>query len=80
MSHASDCLPSQPPSSPSSLFIILNAGLRGTEEAAPGHRAVTGRTRAIPLVDDCLLNSYYVLDPVLGIGETTQNGAKKLCV
>lgn len=80
MSRASDGLPSQPPSSPSSLFIILNAGLRETKETAPDHRAVTGGTRAIPSVDDCLLNSYCVLDPVLGIGEITQNGAKKLCV
>lgn len=53
----------------------------GIEESAPDQGAVIGRTKAIPLVNKCLLNSYYVPDTVLGIGEIMQNKrVKKLCV
>ena len=51
--------------------------LKGTKEPTPDHRAVTGRTGAIPLVKRGLLNSYYVPDTLSGTGKNMQNKETK---
>lgn len=58
--------------------IILSMGLRRIKELAPDHRAILGKTKAIPLCDKSFLNSYYVPDTVLGSGEIIEK--KRVCV